>query len=91
METPTLARQVEITSVIRELLADQGKLGSRALGLDSSADLYQEGLTSYGSVGVLLGLEDAFDIEFADEVVTRRLFASIENLRAAVEAALAAR
>ncbi|MBV8086639.1 MAG: acyl carrier protein [Chloroflexi bacterium] len=79
-----------MTSVIRDLLAGPGKLGSRAQELDTDTDLYQEGLTSYGSVGVLLGLEDAFDIEFPDAVVTRRLFSSIDNLKAAVETALAA-
>ena len=35
------------------------------------ADLYAAGMTSHASVNVMLALEDAFDIEFPDELLTK--------------------
>ena len=48
-------------------------------------DLYRAGLTSHASVNVMLGLEDAFDVEFPDAMLRKRTFESIE----AIEGALA--
>ena len=91
IETSGSQTEICVTDQIRQILSDQGRLGSRALSLSPEADLYQEGLTSYGSVGVLLAIEDTFEVEFEDEVVTRRLFSSISTLEAAVRQALGER
>ena len=47
-------------------------------------DLYQAGMTSQASVNVMLGLEDAFDVEFPDRMLTRSVFESITSIRAAL-------
>jgi acyl carrier protein len=91
MDAPVAAPADDVTATIRQLLAEHGKLGSRAEALGVNDDLYREGLTSHGSVGVLLALEDTFDVEFDDDVVTRRLFSSISTLEAAVRDALGKR
>ncbi len=54
-------------------------------GVDSQADLYELGLTSHASVNVMLALEDAFDIEFPDEVLKKSTFASVSNIEQVVE------
>ncbi|ARQ13333.1 acyl carrier protein (plasmid) [Rhizobium etli] len=41
------------------------------------ADLYAAGLSSFAWVQLMLGLEEAFDIEFTDILLTRKSFASI--------------
>ena len=53
--------------------------------VDDHADLYDLGLTSHASVDVMLALEDAFDIEFPDEVLKKSTFASIGNIEEVVQ------
>ena len=44
------------------------------------ADLYAAGLTSFASVQLMLGIEEAFDIEFPDNLLNRKSFASISAI-----------
>ena len=53
--------------------------------VDDQADLYQLGMTSHASVDVMLALEDAFDIEFPDEVLKKSTFASVHNITQVIE------
>ncbi len=65
---------------IREILAAHGKLAVNASTVGVDDDLYAAGLTSHASVNVMLGLEDAFDVEFPDEALKKGTFSSIRNL-----------
>jgi acyl carrier protein len=89
---PTLAnrhgtnvRRSVIQDRIRDVLAAHGRLAVDPREVDSEADLYELGLTSHASVNVMLGIEDAFDIEFPDEVLKKSTFASIRNIEQVVE------
>ncbi len=70
---------------IREVLAAHGRMAVDPNEVDDQADLYDLGLTSHASVDVMLALEDAFDIEFPDEVLKNSTFASIHNIEQVVE------
>jgi acyl carrier protein len=70
---------------IREVLAAHGRLSVDAAGLPSDADLYSAGLTSHATVNVMLALEDAFDVEFPDNMLRKSTFSSVESLRSAVQ------
>ncbi|MGH2908912.1 MAG: acyl carrier protein, partial [Solirubrobacteraceae bacterium] len=48
------------------------------------ADLYDAGMTSQASVNVMLALEDAFDIEFPDRMLTRSVFQTIRAIESAL-------
>lgn len=74
-----------MTDRIREVLAQHARLPVDPSTLADDADLYQAGMTSHASVNLMLGLEDAFDIEFPDEMLKRSVFESIASIRAAVE------
>jgi len=69
---------------ILAVLAQHGRLplGPRELG--ERDDLYAAGLTSHASISVMLGLEEAFDVEFPDRMLTREVFSSIASIRAAL-------
>jgi acyl carrier protein len=69
---------------IRDVIRDHARLPVDVDTLADAADLYEAGMTSHASVNVMLGLEDAFDIEFPDEMLKRSVFESI----AAIESAL---
>jgi acyl carrier protein len=69
---------------IRRVLGEHGKMAVDAASVDSSADLYELGLTSHASVNVMLALEDEFDIEFPDSDLKKSTFATVDNLQSVV-------
>jgi acyl carrier protein len=70
---------------IRDVLAAHGRMAVDPREVDEQADLYELGLTSHASVDVMLALEDAFDIEFPDEVLKKSTFASVHNIGQVIE------
>ena len=70
---------------IRDVLATHGRMAVDPHEVDAEADLYELGLTSHASVDVMLALEDAFDIEFPEEVLKKSTFASIHNIAQVVD------
>ena len=69
---------------IRELLSAHGRLPVDAATLRHDQDLYAAGLTSFAAVQLMLALEDKFEIEFAESMLNRRSFASIDAIAACV-------
>ena len=74
-----------IQTQIRDVLAAHGRMAVDPHEVDDQADLYDLGLTSHASVDVMLALEDAFDVEFPDEVLKKATFASVHNIAQVVE------
>ena len=69
---------------IREVLTEHGHLVVDVETIDDQADLFAAGMTSHASVNVMLALEDAFDIEFAESMLRKSTFESIAAIRAGV-------
>ena len=72
-------------SKIRQTIAQYARLNVDIDTLAQDADLFQAGMTSHASVNVMLGLEDAFDIEFPDSMLKRSVFESIASIAAALQ------
>ena len=70
---------------IRDILTTHGRLTTPVDSIKDGDDLYQAGLTSLATVGLMLALEDEFDIEFPDSVLSRKTFGSIEAIADTVE------
>lgn len=70
---------------IRSVLDAHAKLRGPAADLTEGSDLYAAGMTSHASVNVMLALEDAFDVEFPDELLTKHTFCTIASVRAALQ------
>ena len=62
---------------IRQVIREHGRIPGDVEALHRETDLYASGLTSHASVNVMLALENRFDIEFPDRMLTRSVFASI--------------
>ena len=77
-----------MNSTIREILSKFGQLPVAVDTIADDADLYAAGLSSFASVQLMLGLEDAFDIEFPDSMLNRKSFASISAIEATVKTIL---
>lgn len=74
---------------IRDTLRQHARLNQDVAGISEDADLYACGLTSHATVNLMLGLEDAFQIEFPERMLRRRTFETIGNIRESVEELLA--
>lgn len=70
---------------IRGILSQHGRLSVSVDQLTNDGDLYKAGLTSLATVGLMLALEDQFNIEFPDNMLSRKTFGSIDSILEAVE------
>ena len=69
---------------IREIVSVHGRLLVDVDAVDDDANLYEAGMTSHASVNLMLALEDRFDVEFPDEMLTRSAFQSIASIRSSL-------
>lgn len=73
-----------MNATIRDLLTKHGRLPVSVDTIADDADLYEAGLSSFASVQLMLGLEEAFDIEFPETLLNRKSFSSINAIAASV-------
>jgi acyl carrier protein len=71
-------------TVIRSVLREHARLPVDIDTLDDDTDLFAAGMTSHASVNLMLALEDAFDIEFPDRMLTRGVFDSVSAIAGAI-------
>ena len=88
MTEATVESTVDATSIdttaVREVLAQHGRLTIDVQSLDEDFDLYGAGLTSLATVGIMLALEDRFEIEFPESMLSRGTFRSVASITEAV-------
>ncbi|MFM0070212.1 acyl carrier protein [Paraburkholderia sediminicola] len=65
---------------LRRILSETVCLDVPIETLSDSDDLYAAGLSSLGSVRVMMAIEDLFGIEIPGELITYDLFRSIDSL-----------
>lgn len=70
---------------IRSIIRDHARLSVDVSELSGDADLYRAGMTSHASVSLMLALEDHFDVEFPDRMLTRAVFESVDSIEAALQ------
>ena len=75
-----------MTDEIRLVLKAHARLRVDVDELSEDADLFQAGMTSHASINVMLALENAFDVEFPDRLLSRSVFTSIGSIHAALDA-----
>jgi acyl carrier protein len=74
---------------IRRVLDAHAKLRVPAASIEPNDDLYTAGMTSHASVNVMLALEDAFEVEFPDDLLTKTTFCTISAIGAALDTLVA--
>ena len=72
------------SAAVRDIVKEHGRLSVDVDTLADGDSLYEAGMTSHASVNVMLALEDAFDVEFPDEMLKRSVFESVASISAAV-------
>lgn len=79
-----LAHPPAIEDTVRSLLAEVIQLRFNPASVAVTDDLYGAGLSSLGTVDLMLAIEDRFGIEFTNAWLNRRTFASIAAISNAV-------
>jgi acyl carrier protein len=75
---------MSMPAAVREIVKEHARLSVDVNSLTDDASLYEAGMTSHASVNVMLALEDAFDVEFPDELLKRSVFESVASIAAAL-------
>lgn len=70
---------------VRTVVGEYGRLSVDVSTLSDDSSLYEAGMTSHASVNVMLGLENAFEIEFPDRMLRRNVFETLGAMQAAIE------
>lgn len=69
---------------VRAVVLKHAKLSIEPERVTDDMDLYTAGMSSHASVHLMLALENEFDVEFPDSLLTRDVFRSIDSISAAV-------
>jgi acyl carrier protein len=70
---------------IRTILKVHSRIRVPIEQVADDANLFNAGMTSLASVDVILALEEQFGVEFADHMMHRKTFESINAITAAIE------
>ena len=70
---------------IRNLVLQHARLSCDPARVTSDANLYELGLTSLTTVNLMLALEEHFDVEFPQHMLSRKTFESIRSLADSIE------
>ncbi len=73
------------TEKVLEIVLAHGRLQADPSTITDTTDLYAAGLSSLTTVHLMLALEDAFDVEFPDELLSRRTFESVLSIAEAID------
>lgn len=79
----------EVRQRVRAVLQEHAQLGVDVSTIQDESDLYEVGMSSRASVGVMLGLENEFGIEFPDTMLRRGVFESVASIAEAVGSLMA--
>jgi acyl carrier protein len=75
---------------LRNIVKDHAGLNLPFDRIEDSTDLYRAGMSSQGSVVLMIALEGQFGIEFPDAMLSRDVFTNIESIASAIETVLRA-
>jgi len=81
--------QQDRDETIRGIVTGHARVPS-ANRLRDQDDLFRAGMTSHATVSVMLALEEAFGVEFSDDMLSLETFRSMASIRQAVERLMAA-
>jgi acyl carrier protein len=73
-----------IKAEVRTVLAEYAQLSVDAHALSDDTDLFTSGMSSLKSVNVMLALEDRFDVEFPNDMLTRATFETVNAMAKAI-------
>ncbi|WP_433236106.1 acyl carrier protein [Streptosporangium sp. CA-135522] len=77
--------QESVVDTVRRIIDQQLNFSVHGHELGSDDDLWSLGMTSLTCLGLMLSIEDTFEIELPEESLTGSTFRSVNTITAAVE------
>lgn len=75
----------DIKDRLRSLVKDHAGVSLPLEKIEDSTDLYRAGMSSQGSVVLMIAVEAQFGLEFPDAMLSRDVFTNIETIASAIE------
>ena len=69
---------------IKQIVGQHARLPVPVNSLQADSNLYDAGLTSLATVGLMLALENHFNVEFSESMLGRKTFQSVESIAEAI-------
>ena len=85
MMTTNTAVAQDARERIRAIVKTHAGLAAGFDKIDDSTDLYRAGMTSHASVVLMIALENEFELEFPDDMLSRSVFESIDSIANAID------
>jgi acyl carrier protein len=82
---PYCSTNRQIKDRLRKIVKDHAGLNLPLEDIEDSTDLYRAGMSSQGSVVLMIALEGQFDLEFPDAMLSRDVFTNIDTIANAIE------
>jgi len=79
---------LDVKDRIRRVVSNHAGLKMPLEDLKDSTDLYRAGMSSHASVLLMIALENEFNFEFPDGMLSRDVFENIDTIANAVESVL---
>lgn len=73
-----------IDEEIRRIVGSHGRLSVAVESVGPEDNLYRLGMTSHATLNVMLALEEAFDVEFSEDLLQRSIFESLSSMGTAI-------
>ncbi|HXY44768.1 MAG TPA: acyl carrier protein [Acidimicrobiales bacterium] len=83
-----MGTEPSMTDEIRRVVAEHARLSVPMAEVADDDDLYVAGMTSHASVSMLIALEEAFEVEFTEDLLLQSTFQSVNAIAAAVKGLL---
>ena len=81
----SLMQGAAVDEILRSIVTKVAKLPATSDVLGRDDDLFDRGLTSFACVQLMLSVEETFDIEFPDALMSRQSFTSLAKLASTIE------
>ncbi|MEU7040963.1 phosphopantetheine-binding protein [Streptomyces varsoviensis] len=75
-------------SIVRKLIDQQLNFVAHGVRLKDDDNLWDLGMTSLTCLGLMLSIEETFDVELPEEVLKESTFRTVASITEAVDAAL---
>lgn len=75
----------QIRDQLKEIVRNHARINLPLEEIGDTTDLYRAGMTSQGSVVLMIAIENEFGVEFPDSMLSRDVFSSIQNIAGALE------
>ena len=80
----------QIKDQLRSIVRNHARLNLPLDEIEDSTDLYRAGMSSQGSVVLMIAVEGEFGVEFPDSMLSRDVFSNIDAIAAAIEVVMRA-